>query len=125
IGKTRLAREFVAWAQYISIKSKKRHLLGCGKRITNLKNHKVFKAFMSLEGLRWWHSPFLGFVLVVDLFDLPSIHAQVPGWQQLVAKAAANALSKALPMLGSKDHGIIKSLADLKDRFRKAEAIRI
>src|SRR5713101_2592635 len=61
--------------QYISIKSKKHLLLGCGERITNLDDHKVFKAFMSLERLRWWHSPFLGLVLVVHLFDLPSIHA--------------------------------------------------
>ncbi len=59
------------------------------------------------------HVQFLGFVLVVHLFDRPSIDAHVPLWQQL------------LPMLKGKDHGIINGLADLKDGFRQTEAIGI
>ena len=71
------------------------------------------------------HVQFLGFVLVVHLFDRPSIDAHVPLWQQLATQAPMDALHHLLPMLKGKDHGIINGLADLKDGFRQTEAIGI
>ena len=44
----------------------------------NFHKHKIFKLFMRLEGFGWGEVALLGFVFVVDLFDLAPLDAQMP-----------------------------------------------
>src|SRR6266571_5281697 len=61
--------------QYISNKGKGHLLVRDGK--ASFHEHKIFKSFMRLEGFGWGEVALLGFVCVVDLFDLAPIDAQV------------------------------------------------
>jgi hypothetical protein len=49
----------------------------------NLHEHKIFKSFMRLEGFGWREVALLGFVFVVDLFDLAPIDPQATHGQHL------------------------------------------
>src|SRR6266566_612618 len=62
--------------QYISNKGMGHLLVRDGK--ANFHKHKIFKLFMRLEGFGWGEVALLGFVFVVDLFDLAPLDAQMP-----------------------------------------------
>lgn len=64
-------------------------------------------------------------MLVRDLFDLPSIDAQVPLGQQVLTKTLAHPLGDLLLMRVCKDHAIINGLVDRSGGLCKAEAIGV
>jgi len=44
----------------------------------------IEKLLLRLKGCRWRQLALLGFVLVVDLLDLPTVDAQTTGWQDVL-----------------------------------------
>src|SRR6266702_1984630 len=95
-----------------------------GERIKQV--DKIEKLLLRLKGLRWRHLTLLGFVLVVDLLDLPTVDTQTTCWQDVLCHPVSQALEQWLGCLlwlhgeGQRDH-----LGQFKDAFGKAEAIRI
>src|SRR6266480_4514566 len=95
-----------------------------GERIKQV--DKIEKLLLRLKGLRWRHLTLLGFVLVVDLLDLPTVDTQTTCWQDVLCHPVSQALEQWLGCLlwlhgeGQRDH-----LGQFKESFGKAEAIRI
>src|SRR5713226_8620409 len=95
-----------------------------GERIKQV--DKIEKLLLRLKGLRWRHLALLGFVLVVDLLDLPTVDAQTTCRQDVACHLVPQALEQWLGRLlwlqgeGQRDH-----LGQFKESFGKAEAIGV
>src|SRR5439155_5589066 len=68
-----------------------------GERIKQV--DKIEKLLLRLKGLRWRHLTLLGFVLVVDLLDLPTVDAQTTCWQDVLCHLVSQALEQRLGCL--------------------------
>src|SRR2546428_4516817 len=79
-----------------------------GERVKQV--DKIEKLLLRLKGLRWRQLALLGFVLVVDLLDLPAVDAQTTGWQDMLGHLVPQALEQRLGRLlwrqgeGQRDH---------------------
>ncbi len=95
-----------------------------GERIKQV--DKIEKLILRRKGRRWRHLALLGFVLVVDLLDLPTVDTQATGGQDVLGHLVPQALEQRLGRLlrlqgeGQGDH-----LGHFKETFAKAEAIRV
>src|SRR5260370_18167433 len=91
-----LRRGGEAIAQYISNRDK-RCSLGqqFGALGSHHDDHKLLKALPAFKGLGRWDIALLGFVLVIDLLELPSVDAQAPPGQQLPSPATQHPLPPA------------------------------
>src|SRR5712692_9165825 len=61
-----------------------------GERIKQV--DKIEKLILRRKGRRWRHLALLGFVLVVDLLDLPTVDAQATGGQDMLGHLVPQAL---------------------------------
>src|SRR5258708_25523240 len=91
-----LRRGGEAIAQYISNRDK-RCSLGqqFGALGSHHDDHKLLKALPGFKGLGRWDIALLGFVLVIDLLELPTVDAQAPLGQQVTSQALQQALRAA------------------------------
>src|SRR5256885_6393932 len=108
--------------QYISLKARRGKQRG--ERIKQL--DKIEKLILRIKGLRWRQLALLGFVLVVDLLDLPTVDTQTTCWQDMLGHLVPQAREQLLGcFLWLKGESQRDRLGQLKKAFGKAEAIRI
>src|SRR5258708_18649139 len=95
-----------------------------GERIKQL--DKIKKLLLRIKRCRWRHLTLLGFVLVVDLLDLPTVDVQTTCWQDVLCHLVSQALEQRLGCLLSL-HGVLQryKLSQLKKTLSKVETIRI
>ena len=94
-------------AQYISLKHLLRDLRG--ERIEYF--DKVEKSILWLKGFGRRYIAFLGFVLVVNLLDLPSIDAQKTRGEQLPCDMVEQTLDQLHSSIRLQDEGESNALA--------------
>src|SRR3989440_10015612 len=87
---------------------------------------KIKKLILRIKGLRWRQVALLGFVLVVDLLDLPTVDTQTTCWQDMLGHLVPQAREQLLGcFLWLKGESQRDRLGQLKKAFGKAEAIKI
>src|SRR6266702_118087 len=84
---------------------------------------KIKKLILRIKGRRWRHLALLGFVLVVDLLDLPTIDAQAAWGQEVLSHLVPQTRQQRRSrLLGLQGQGQIEHLGQFKESFRKTEA---
>ena len=87
---------------------------------------KIEKLILRIKRCRWRQLPLLGFVLVVDLLDLPTVDAQATCGQDVLGHLVPQAgQQRASGLLGLQGESQIDHLRQFKEPFAKTEAIRI
>ena len=87
---------------------------------------KIEKLILRIKRCRWRHLALLGFVLVVDLLDLPTVDAQATWGQEVLSHLVPQTRQQRRSrLLGLQGQGQIEHLGQFKESFRKTEAIGV